>query len=195
MDLGEGDTGALSSPAPMAGSPLSMSPELLGRSRQASKVDTWALGVVWRQMSNSRGEADPRDAAILNQRTNDGRVLRDGDHRNLFELQDTRAAWTQDPGNAVHRPAALNERLKTGDNLGRLDGVEQLTNAMLHPDQAQRPTLAALRNHHAIADPALQDPRLQELTRAIQAADGIAIARLNQSLTASAGRAGPGAWG
>jgi serine/threonine protein kinase len=189
MDLGEGDTGALLDPAPFAGSPLSMSPELLGRSRQAGKVDTWALGVVWRQMSNSRGEADPRDAAILNQRTNDGRILRDGDMLGQFDLPDTRTAWTQDRGNAVHRPAALNEALVSGRTLGNLDGVEQLTNAMLHPDQAQRPTLAALRNHHAIADPALQDPRLRELIEAIQFKGTAEIARLDQTLTALAGAA------
>ena len=106
-----------------------------------------------------------------------------------FDLPDTRTAWTQDPGNAVHRPAALNEALVSGRTLGNLDGVEQLTNAMLHPDQAQRPTLAALRNHHAIADPALQDPRLRELIEAIQFKDTAEIARLDQALTALAGAA------
>ena len=233
MDLGEGDTGALSDPAPIVGSPLSMSPELQGGSSEARMVDTWALGVVWRQMSNSRNEADPRNAAILGDQ-------RDGDIGGVGALRDQRQAWAADAGNAVHSRTSLadrfvappgtpesdapsrpvfrdmqetlkqafaaridprdlrlniaqalrEERITPGEaqTLQRwvssnLDGVEQLTNAMLHPDQAQRPTLAALRSHHAIADPALQDPRLLELTRAIQAGDALAIARLNQALT------------
>jgi serine/threonine protein kinase len=191
MDLGEGDVGRLTQPAPInVGSEMTQSPELHHHSSGARKVDTWALGVVWRQMSNSLNEADPREATILSRR--------DGDMTGRFDLSNDRREWAANSSNAVHRPEELS-RTPTGASErltpGNLDGVEQLTNAMLHPDQAQRPTLAALRNHHAIADPVLQDPRLLELTRAIQTADGIKIAHLNQSLTASAGRAGPGASG
>lgn len=191
MDLGEGDVGQLTQPAPQTGTYITQSPELLNGSPGARKVDTWALGAIWRQMSNSVGLADPRLATVL-----------DREDR-------APAQWSLDNSGPIHSPKEITRSYQgqyseitrsyknqySEKSQGNLDGVEQLTTAMLHPDQAQRPTLAALRNHHAIADPALQDPRLLELTQAIQRGNGAEIDRLNKSITASAGRAGPGAQG
>jgi serine/threonine protein kinase len=154
----------------MAGTPLFMSPEQLVRQSSDEHGDTWAVGLMLQGFLTG-------DYVIPHQPT----------PRSMQDLKDNARAYIKD-GKPVYEAGKTQVEVETGSGkqdvtLQNLGGLEQMVNALLHPDPTKRPNLEAVLNHHLFNDPELNDPQLQALVKAIVSGDKDKVKELNKALS------------
>jgi serine/threonine protein kinase len=154
----------------MAGTPLFMSPEQWVRQSSDEHGDTWAVGLMLQGFLTG-------DFVIPHQPT----------PRSIEDLKDNARAYIKD-GKPVYEAGKTQVEVETGSGkqdvtLQNLGGLEQMVNALLHPDPKKRPNLEAVLNHHLFNDPELNDPQLQALVKAIVSGDKDKVKELNKALS------------
>lgn len=154
----------------MAGTPLFMSPEQLVRQPSDEHGDTWAVGLMLQGFLTG-------DYVTPHQRS----------PRSLEDIQANARAYIKD-GKPVYEAGETQVEVGTGSatqevTLQNLGGLEQMVNALLHPDPKKRPNLEAVLAHHLFNDPELNDPQLQELVKAIVSGDKDKVKELNKALS------------
>jgi serine/threonine protein kinase len=176
------------------GTPVYMSPENAGKfisednknkdTKITTGADVWSLGVMSRQLltgnflsAELQKQQDKGVALGANNLFNDTTLFGENINNRVYQkgsketrLGHEKKVETKKSGglSALFKSSAKKTSSETKSyEVKSLGAYEKVINAMMHPDQNQRPTFEALSQHSLFTDQILQEPKLQALFQAI----------------------------